>query len=373
MTEPAILGRVRPHLLRLAGYEPVEPPEVIAERLGLAPEEVVKLDGNENPYGASERARQESAGAAYHIYPDPLQRRLRTALADYVGLAPEHIVAGAGSDELIDLLIRLFVAPGEAIIDFPPTFGMYSFLTEVADGRILNVSRRADFSIDVEGALTAAPGAKLIFAVSPNNPTGNLLAPEELSALLSTGLPVAVDEAYAEFSGKSYVGLIRRHENLLVLRTLSKWSGLAGLRVGYLVASPAIVEVLLRVKQPYNVNVAGEQAALASLDDRAALMERVAAIIEERERLSRLLGALEFLEVYPSQANFLLCRLVGLDATRVHESLRRRGILVRRYRTPHLENHLRISVGRPEQTDRLLAALEEIAASEPSRRAGASR
>jgi histidinol-phosphate aminotransferase len=213
---------------------------------------------------------------------------------------PEHIVAGAGSDELIDLATRMFVAPNEAILNFPPTFGMYAFLAEVQGARVVNLPRRSDFSLHLDGFAAQARKARLIFVVSPNNPSGTPLSGEELGILLETGRPVVVDEAYAEFAGDSFVGLVPRYPNLMVLRTLSKWAGLAGLRIGYLVASPEIVEVALKAKQPYSVSVAAEAAALASLKDREWLMANVAKIVQERSRLASLLAELPGL-VVPSQ------------------------------------------------------------------------
>jgi len=367
----SILSRVRPHLLDLPGYTPIEPPEVLAARLGLAPDAIVKLDGNENPYGPSPAALAALSEAhSYHIYPDPLQHRLREALADYVGLTPEYVVAGTGSDELIDLLVRAFASPADAVVDFPPTFGMYSFLAGVNGSQVVEVPRRDDFSLDLAAALAAARGASLIFAASPNNPSGNLLRDDELMALLATGLPVCVDEAYAEFAGRSYAALVRRHENLIVLRTLSKWAGLAGLRLGYLVAAPPLVELLLKAKQPYNVNVAAEAAAIASLADRAHLMEHVAALVDERDRLGAALAAVEFLQAFPSQGNFILCRVLsptkdrvsGLDAKALAVGMAERGVMVRHFATPRLRDCLRISVGRPEHTDAVIAAIEAVAA-----------
>jgi histidinol-phosphate aminotransferase len=363
-----ILGLVRPHLRAVPPYVPVEPPEEVAKRLGLAPESIVKLDANENPYGPSPRAIEALARArSYHIYPDPEQRRVREALGRYTGFEPQRLIAGAGSDELIDLLVRLFVPPGESIVNFPPTFSFYPFLAAIQDARVIDVLRRDDYSLDLEAGLLAAQDARLIVATSPNNPTGTLLSRREIEALLATGRPVVVDEAYTEFAGESCIEMVREHANLIVLRTLSKWAGLAGLRLGYMVADPALIDLVLRVKQPYNVNVAAEVATLASLDDLPLLKQRVEAIVRERERLSRLLAELPGVEVTPSRANFVLCRLTGVAAREVHASLLQRGILVRYFDTPLLQNHIRISAGRPDQTDALMAALREIIAVGSSR------
>ena len=175
-TSAGILDLVQPHFLELLGYEPIEPVNVLAERIGIPTDKIAKLDGNENPYGPSPRV-LEALGSfdSYHRYADPKQRELRTALGDYVGVGPEHIVAGAGSDELIDLLVRVLIAPGDAVIDCPPTFGMYGFSARVAGGRIIEAVRRDDFSLDLDAVRSASKTAKAIFVASPNNPTGNPL------------------------------------------------------------------------------------------------------------------------------------------------------------------------------------------------------
>jgi histidinol-phosphate aminotransferase len=361
MTDKTLLDAVLPHLRDAPPYVPVVPPEVLAQRLGLPLEQIIKLDANENPYGPSPRALDAIARCrSFHIYPDPEQGRLRLAMADYVGCSPDAIIVGAGSDELIELCVRLFVAPGDSILNFPPTFGMYSFLAGVQGAKVIAVNRSSGHSIDIESAVGAANGANLIFAVSPNNPTGTPLTRDELEGLLASGRPVVVDEAYAEFAGESYVGLVGQRPNLIVIRTLSKWAGLAGLRVGFMVADPSIVEVGMRIKQPYSVNVAAEVAALASLEDLALLQERVRLIVAERERLAAALTELPDFEVTPSRANFILCRLSDVNAKQVHSRLMQRGIMVRYFDTPLLQNHLRISVGRPDQNDALLAALRDI-------------
>ncbi len=355
-----ILKLVRPDILAMLGYEPIEPTDLVAERLGIPPERVVKLDGNENPYGPSPLAVQALAEFdGYHRYPDPQQRRLRQALAEYASVGQEHIVVGHGSDELIDVLLRAVIAPGEAVVDCPPTFGMYGFLARLAGGRVVEVPRRDDFSLDVDGVRAVAGEAKAVFVPSPNNPTGNPTTREELESLLATGLLVVVDEAYVEFTGEGFASLVPERENLVVLRTFSKWAGLAGLRAGYGIMPAALAEVLMQTKQPYTPNVAAEAAMLASLEDRDRLMEGVRTIVQERERMSRMLASLEFLEVYPSEANFVLCRLRGKDALQVRDQLARQGIFVRHFDTPRLRDCLRVSVGLTSHTERLIEALQQ--------------
>jgi histidinol-phosphate aminotransferase len=321
------------------------------------------MDANENPYGPSPKVFEALAKAeTLHIYPDPEQRKLRAGLGRYVSFEPEWLIGGAGSDELIDLLIRMFVPAGASILNFPPTFSFYPFLAGIANARSMDVLRKPDYTLDLPKALDAAKDASLIIGTSPNNPTGTVMTREEIEALLRTGKPVIVDEAYTEFAGESCVAMVREHANLIVLRTLSKWAGLAGLRVGYMIAHPALIDTVLRIKQPYNINVAAEIATLASLDDLPWLQERIDAMIRERDRMAALLAEMPGVTVTPSQANFVLCHLEAVPAREVHRRLLEQGILVRYFDTPLLQNHIRVSAGRPEQTDALVAAMREILA-----------
>lgn len=378
---------IRPDLITLAPYTPIHPFEVLSARLGRAAAEIVKLDANENPYGPSPRAVEAMAAYPWlHIYPDPQSTELRAALAEYTGIAAERIMAGHGADELIDLLGRLILAPGDALIDCPPTFGMYAFCAAVNGAAVLNVPRRADFSVDVaaverlcsaepaggyddfgwlpdaatEAAIQPTGRPKLLFLCSPNNPDGSLLPAADLERLLRLPLVVVVDEAYIEFAAPeaSFIGWVAQYDNLVVLRTFSKWAGLGGLRVGYGIFPPALIEQLWKIKPPYNVNVAGSRAASASLADRAYLLGNVARLQAERERLYTALARFDFLQPVPgSQSNFILCRVVGRNAHQLKLNLEQHGILVRHFAKPGVENCIRISLGRPEDTDALLAAL----------------
>jgi histidinol-phosphate aminotransferase len=339
---------------------------VLSAQLGRAPEEIVKLDANENPYGPSPHVRQALATMPYpHIYPDPESRHLRRALADYVRLPMDYLLAGLGADELIDLVMRLFITPRDAIVNCPPTFGMYRFDAAVNGAQVLSVPRRADFSLDVEAvaaAVVGEPRVKLLFVASPNNPDGGLLPDDDLHRLLDLPLVVVLDEAYVEFAGleRSRIGWVRERDNLIVLRTFSKWAGLAGLRLGYGAFPPAIIEHLWKIKQPYNVPVTAQVAGLASLADLDYLQANVARIVAERERLAEALSEIPYLRPYPSHSNFILCRVVGRDARALKEALARRGILIRYYDSPGLTDHIRASVGTPEQTERLIAEMRTL-------------
>ncbi len=364
MTSPRDIQKlIRPELVKMKAYIPIEPVEILAQDTGIPVEKVIKLDGNENPYGCSPRVLTAlSDYSYYHIYPDPQQRELREALSKYIGLGSEHIIAGSGSDELIDLVLRLFLQPGDKVINCPPTFGMYPFSTEVCGGKVIHVSRQSDFSLNIPAIKKAIDKkTKVIFIASPNNPTGNIATESEIIELLNTGLIVVIDEAYSEFSGTTLIPLIPRYPNLIVLRTFSKWAGLAGLRIGYGIFPKIIADYLMKIKQPYNVNIAAQIAALQSLKDINYLKETIQKIIAERERLFHLLKEkVKGLSPYPSRGNFILCRVDGDKAKNIYQQLRQRGIFIRYFETPELKDCLRITVGKPEDTDALIAALKEI-------------
>ncbi len=362
MTEPrGAYGLVQPHWLSLEDYQAVDPPEVLAARTGIPESRIVKLNANENPYGPSPKVR-EAMGRLdrIHIYPDPQQLAMRKAIGDYLEIAPDHIVVGNGSDEIIDLLLRAFIAPGDTVINCPPSFGMYPFTTHVCGGVTVAVERDDRYAVDIPGVIVAAgKGAKTVILASPNNPTGNSIPWESVALLLQQGLVVIVDEAYREFGGQSLVPMVMDNPGLIVLRTFSKWAGLAGIRVGYGVMAPDMAAVLMRAKPPYSVNQAAETAVLASFDGLAGLRERVGWIIDERDRMNHLLETLPGVVPWPSEANFILCDVPEGKGRAVYEGLAAHGVFVRYFSNARIKDCIRISVGTPEQTIQLMAALAE--------------
>jgi histidinol-phosphate aminotransferase len=353
---------IRPELITMKSYIPVEPTEVLSQRAELPADKVVKLDGNENPYGCSPKVYQALANYPYyHNYPDPEQRELRKALEKYTGLGRQHIVCGMGSDELIDLILRLFLKPGDEVINCPPTFGMYPFSTDLCGGRVADVPRGEDFALDMVGIRRAlTKRTKAIFVASPNNPTGNTITEKEIIELIETESIVVVDEAYFEFSNVTMANLVPAYPNLIVLRTFSKWAGLAGLRIGYGFFPVEIAGYLMKIKQPYNANAAAQAAVLASLADIEYLLSNVTKIVIERERLFGKLKELDWLRPYPSQGNFILCSLPKGKAKESWLKLQKKGISVRYFDTSRLKDCLRISVGRPEDSDAVIKVLKEV-------------
>ncbi|HEY56162.1 MAG TPA: aminotransferase class I/II-fold pyridoxal phosphate-dependent enzyme, partial [Dehalococcoidia bacterium] len=300
---------VKSGLVNFKGYSARESAEALEGELTVPVEGVIKLDANENPYGCSPKVnRALEACPDLNIYPDAAQTELRKLLAGYTGVGVERIVAGSGSGDLIDLLLRLLIEPGDEVVACVPAFSMFRFSTRMYGGRLVEVPRDKDFSVTVSAVKAAiSKKTKLILLDNPNNPSGNVTPQPDIMEIADIGLPLLVDEAYVEFSGETVLPIVSQYQNLMVLRTFSKWAGLAGLRVGYGIFPPEMAAYLMTIKLPYNVNVAAIVAVRESLNDIDYLMGNVRAIIAERERLLAELRKLRFLTPYPSQANFILC------------------------------------------------------------------
>ncbi|KAL2636090.1 hypothetical protein R1flu_007569 [Riccia fluitans] len=324
---------IRPHLRTLSPYTPIEPFEILSARLGRAPQDIIKLDANENPYGPPPEVMEALGRMQFpNIYPDPESRRLRAALAEDSGLGAEHILVGCGADELIDLIMRCTLEQSDVVLDCPPTFIMYSFDTAVNGSKLVKVPRKKDFSLDMPGVLAAIEKhkPKIIFLTSPNNPDGSLIKEDELLEILNQDLLVVLDEAYIEFAGEpSRMTWVKKYENLIVLRTFSKRAGLAGIRVGYGAFPLSIIEYLWRAKQPYNVSVAAEVAACAALKNKSYLEDVKNKLVMERDRMYKLLLEVPFLSPYPSHSNFILCSVTdpSKSAKQLQADLAKEGVM----------------------------------------------
>lgn len=326
---------------------------------------VVKLDANENPYdfppelltGIFERV----DGQTFVRYPDAEARELREAIAAYTGLSAENVFVGNGSDELILNLFLTFAVGGRVLIA-TPTFGMYRIHTVIAGAEPVAVNRDPDFAVDPERLLQAAQEvpAKVMVLCSPNNPSGNTIPPETVEQVL-TGFDgiVVLDEAYFEFCGKSSVSLLGRYPNLVVLRTFSKAFGLAGLRVGYMLAHPDVIDAVWRVKQPFNVDAFAQLAARTVLENRSLFAPQIEVLMRDGAALYERLRLLPGVEAYPTEANYVLF-WTPLDAQTVYQGLLARGVLIRDLGGPGLERCLRVSFGRPEENTKFLESLEEV-------------
>ena len=352
---------IRPHLREIETFSPADPPELQASKAGITEDQIVRLNANENPYGFSPRVAEAVASVPYNIYPDPFQRKVRAALSEFTGVPAERIIAGAGSDEIIDLIFRLVIEPGDKIIDSEPTFGMYSFDARVNGAETVFVQRDEKFDVDVDAVKEAIDErAKIIFLCSPNNPTGNVATSEQIEGLVETGLLVVIDEAYWEFSGSTAASMVKDHDNLIVLRTMSKWAGIAGLRIGYGIMSPTLVNHIIDIKQPYNVTTASEAALMATLEDAEYLDRNRDLIVSERERLIDLLNGIPGVKPWPSGGNYVLCEFQPGRAEEIFENMAMRGIFLRKFSSKRLRDFFRISVGTPSDTDAVIAALQEF-------------
>ncbi|MDX6445424.1 MAG: histidinol-phosphate aminotransferase [Blastocatellia bacterium] len=328
----------------------------------------IKLNQNENPWDTPVKIKQETlrriSDCAWSRYPNFAPRRLHERLADFSGWTAEGIVAGNGSNELIQALLMVTVGEGKRVLINEPTFALYRQITTVLGGEIISLPLNADLSYDVT-ALTAAVAdlqPEVTIVCSPNNPTGGVLNDDDLLLLLeSTNGLVVVDEAYHEFAEHSVVPLLREHDNLVVLRTFSKAIAMAGLRAGYLLAAPELATEIRKAVLPYNLNIISQTAAEVAVEMyEDELRPLVRKIIAERERLHDALSRLNGLTPVRSRANFILVRST-IEPKQVFAELLKRNILIRDVSGyPMLSEYFRFSVGTPEENELLLEALREI-------------
>ena len=342
---------IRPHLRTFKPYVSARS-EVLEAK--------IYLDANELPVRNPTRVGE----LEINRYPDPFQLEVRRAIAKGCSVNPEMVFTGVGSDEIIDLLIRLFCEPGrDSIAILEPTYGVYGVAANINAVKTIPIELDDQFQIDVPRTIrTVGPNTKLIFLCSPNNPTGNVLNRKDIIALSKkTNAIVVVDQAYVEFAPASddLSRQVTNNENLVVLRTFSKAWGMAGIRLGYCVANKEIISWLLRIKSPYNVNAVTSQLAVNALQSRKFLKNATTKIIGERKRLAKELATLSgVIRVYSSNANFLLVAFE--DAQKTFESLRRAGIIVRRRSENRLSKCLRITVGTRKENDLLLSVMRKI-------------
>lgn len=342
--------RLLPHIQGIDADEAGPDPSEVSRRYGIPLKDVVMLGRNENPYGPSPRALEAMKGAGLHRYPD--RGQLLEALSHYTGHPAEGIILGAGLDEIILNLPRLFLGAGDRALIPVPTYTLYALSVRLCGAQPVLSPRLEGSSLDA----LVPEGVKMTFLCTPNNPTGGVISEEEARAIAegAEGI-VFIDEAYAEFASSDLLGIVREHENVVVGRTLSKAFGLAGARVGYALAPEWLAEVYRRIGPLFGISSPSIAAATAALGDLEHMRNSVRRIASERERMARALGA------RPSQANFL-CLRTGERSCAVHERLMRRGIVVRDCSGfPGAGEHmLRVTVGTPEENDAFLDAYSEV-------------
>ena len=333
---------VRPNILKLVPYSSAR-----SEFKGQAD---IFLDANENPFDNG-----------VNRYPDPLQKALKARISELKHIPAEQIFLGNGSDEAIDLLVRIFCEPGtDHILILPPTYGMYQVAADIAGVEVREVSLTPDFQPDIPAILSAANAhSKILFLCSPNNPTGNDLPIQSIRALAASfpGI-VVVDEAYIDFSSQpSASTFLPEFPNLVVLQTFSKAWGMAGIRLGMAYASKQIIDLFNKVKPPYNINQLTQQHALEALQDTSRKDQMVHVLLEERDKMIKILQTIPYVQyIFPTSANFVLVRVESPNT--LYDFLVKQGIIVRNRNNVHLcFGSLRITIGTPEENQTLLEAL----------------
>lgn len=327
--------------------------------------DVIKLDANENPFDfppeVKQFIREHLQPEHFNRYPDPTARELRGGLSQFTGVPADGIMVGNGSDELI-LNLMLTFGTGKEVLIVSPTFSMYRIHAQIAGARWREVPRGKNFELNTASLIESSAGqdVSMIFVCSPNNPTGNAVPPDHIEELLAnTSALVVVDEAYIEFGGESCTRLLSFYPNLILLRTFSKAFGLAGLRVGYLLARPEVVAELMRVKQPYNLNAFSQITARAALQYRDSFLRQVELIKRNRDVLIRGMESISGVRVFPTATNFILFH-TPLDGARVFTGLLENGVLIRNVSGPALENCLRVSVGTEKENSTFLEKLKML-------------
>ena len=355
------------HILGIAPYEPGKPTEELERELGIV--DAIKLASNENPLGPSDRVQKALIAALPHLnrYPDGSGHYLRQALAKKHGVSIDQVVLGNGSNELIELIVRTFLRPGDEAVVPHPSFMVYPMIVQAAGGIRVMVMLK-DYRLDLEAMARAiTPMTKMVFIANPNNPTATIVTADEVAHFMSRVPPrtiVVFDEAYIEFAmGPDFpdvLASVKQGRKVMVLRTFSKSASLAGLRVGYGVADADAIALMNRIRQPFNVNALAQVAALAALDDESHVMECVRMIEAGRHYLYDEFNALG-IKYVPSRANFILVD-VGHSASDVYQKLLKEGVIVRPLTPFGMESALRITIGTPQENRRLVKALRHVLA-----------
>ncbi|HHT9130680.1 MAG TPA: histidinol-phosphate transaminase, partial [Candidatus Brocadiaceae bacterium] len=321
----------------------------------------IKLNTNENPYPPSPKVSntiKEAVNNSLRLYPDPLATAARMKIAEILGTKPERVMAGNGSDDLLSIIIRSFAGPGDKVVFPYPSYMLYKTLAELQDGIACPIDFTEDYSLPDEFIVR---GAKVTFIANPNSPSGTMISPDEISKIASLidGVLV-VDEAYADFADDNCLRLVEQHNNILILRTLSKSYSLAGIRLGFCIAQETLIQGMMKVKDSYNVDRLSIAAVVAALDDQKSMKAHVEKIKETRNYLTKSLQDIGFF-VYPSQTNFVLAWCMsGVSARHLYQTLKSKKILVRYFNLRRLDDCLRITIGTREEIDTLLKNLKEF-------------
>ncbi len=350
---------MREEVKDIAPYVPGRRPESLARG-----RKALRMGSNENPLGPSPRVLRVLRNIdedAIYTYPDQELHELREAVARYLNVHPENVILGNGSDEILDLAVKLFLKPGEEAVIPIPNFSMYESLTKLYSGKTVYVPLGKEFGYDVDSLLDKiGERTKMVFLSSPNNPTGSTISRGGIERILDRRVVVILDEAYVEFADGSLADLVMDRENLILIRTFSKAFGLAGLRIGYGIANEKVIRYMLRIKIPFSVNSPAQRAALTALKDKAYLEKTIGTVRKGRKFLYDKLSRMPGVRVYPSQGNFLLAFVPGRE--NIVDEMLRRGIIVRDCSTFRglSRGYFRITVGTPEENKKFIDAMREI-------------
>ncbi len=345
------------------GIDPIE----ISKKYGIPLSAIVNLKSNENPFPPPESLIESVVHALDSIprYPDPNYTLLKEKISEYVKLPPDHIAVGNGATEIIQSISNIFLEPFDKVVIPVPTYTLYFFYSMLRDASIetIKMKEEENFIPKSEEITDSCKGAKLLFLCSPNNPTGSVIEEKELCNIIeSIDTPVIVDEAYSEFYGRSIVSKVKKYDNLIVVRSFSKFFGLAGLRVGYAITNPTLASLIEKVRQPFSISRIAEIAAAKALEEIEYFNKLKNRIISERERLMNILKNINGVRPFPSEANFILIKLLKIHASELVEELCKRGILVRNV-TGLLGldgEYIRVSIGKKSENDKFVLALTKV-------------
>ncbi|MGV8905064.1 MAG: histidinol-phosphate transaminase [Acetobacterium sp.] len=331
-----------------------------------SPQYEIIVNANENPYDfpmvLKRQFCDEICNTDLNRYPEACFPELLKELSDYTGVPEEGIICGSGSDEVIAMINQAFVNPGDIIVSHTPSFAMYDIWATIADARHIRVEDFPDHRPDIDTMISEAceHNAKLVYLCNPNNPTGHTFSTEDILKVLDA-VPslVILDEAYIEFFGESGVNLITKYPRLLILRTLSKAFGLAGIRCGYALGNKEIIDVLYKVKGPYNLNVLTQKLAVIALKNRATILRNLEILKAEREKAVAFLEALHAFKIYPTGSNFIYFE--SPQAEEIYEALLKKNILIKYFKEVDRQSgSIRFSIGKPQENQKILAIIKEV-------------
>jgi histidinol-phosphate aminotransferase len=341
-------------------------PDHLREKYNVPERHIVNLGSNENPYPPPEKVMEaitEEASLA-NRYPEPSYQRLKEKLSEYTSLPVENIVVGNGANDVLDIICKITLEPFDRVVIPVPTYTMYIFLSMLRDASLDFIQmKEPDFNITADEVVDSAKGATLILLSSPNNPTGKTIRREDLVKIAEeTEALVVVDEAYYEYCGKTMADKVVEYENLVVVRTFSKFFGLAGLRVGYALCNDRIATMLEKARLPFNLNRIAQKAAIAALEEKAWFNRIKGEILRERESVIQQLNKIKGLEPLSSEANFLLVKLPSIDMQKFTEELNKEGIIIRDVTGLHglKNNYMRVTIGKKEENRKLLSGLQNF-------------